>query len=64
MMRPHTKPAAAMAMGANRATEARERQVVELMQIARDGAMRITELTNALADLQDRVALLEGAGRT
>ncbi len=63
MMRPQTTPKAALAMGSNRAAEARERQVVELMQIARDSAQRIVELTETVADLTDRVAVLEG-GRT
>jgi len=62
-MRPQTPPKAALAMGANRAAEHREKQVVELMQIARDSAKRIVELTETMADLQDRVAVLEG-GRT
>lgn len=63
MMRPHTKPAAAMAMGANRAAEQREKQVAALMQLARDSAQRIVELTETVADLRERVAVLEG-GRT
>lgn len=63
MMRPHTKPAAAAAMGANRAAEQREKQVAELMQLARDSAQRIVELTETVADLRERVAVLEG-GRT
>jgi hypothetical protein len=33
------------------------------LQIARDSAKRIVELTETMADLQDRVAVLEG-GRT
>ncbi len=60
MMRPLAKTAASVVMGANRAAEQRERQIVELMQIARDSAKRIVELTDLVADLTDRVAVLEG----
>ena len=60
MKEPLPKPKAAQAMAANRAAEQREKQLADLMVLCRDGAVRIVELTELVADLQDRVTALEG----
>lgn len=63
MVRPLTKPAAAVAMAANRAAEQREKQVLELMDLCRSTAQQVAELTDQVADLTERLAQLEGEGR-
>lgn len=60
MMRPQTTPKAALAMGANRANERNAKDMAELKELCRLGAQRIVELTDLVADLQERVAVLEG----
>lgn len=64
MMRPQQKPNAAMAMGANRAAELRADHMAALIETCRESAKRILELTELVAELQDRVAALEAAGAT
>lgn len=63
MLRPLAKPAAAVAMAANVAAERRERQLAEMMDMARATMRRVVELTDQVADLSARIAQLEGEGR-
>ena len=63
MKRPLTTPKAAMAMGANRAAEHREKQVLELMDLCRSTVQRVAELTDQVANLTARLAQLEGEER-
>lgn len=53
-------PAAFAAMGANRAKERAQDRELELLEMARDSAKRIVELTELVSALQDRIAVLEG----
>lgn len=56
------KPNAMSAMGANRAAESRAKQMADLMQVCRDSATLVVELSAQVAELRDRVEKLEGAG--
>lgn len=58
--KPRTAPAAMAAMVANRIAEQREKEKVELMEMARTFAQRIVQLTELVVDLQERVEQLEG----
>lgn len=48
------------AMGANRAAEQRDKELLVRNELARDSAQRIVELTELVADLTARVEALEG----
>lgn len=61
MMRQMHKASAMTAMGQNRAAEHREKQVADLMQVCRDSAALLVELSAEVVELRDRVAKLEGA---
>jgi hypothetical protein len=61
-MRQLAKPAAAAAMGANRASDHREKLMAEMMDLCRHSAQRIVELTEVVADLQERITQLEAGG--
>jgi len=54
-----TKPNALLAMGANRATEARGVRDANVLPLIRASADRLLELTDLVAELQARVAALE-----
>jgi len=57
-----TKPNALHAMGANRATEAREAKDANVLPLIRASADRLLVLTELVADLQARVVVLEATG--
>ena len=59
-MRPQQKPNAAIQMGANRAAEQRAEHMAALIEVSHSSATRIVELTELVADLRDRVTVLEG----
>jgi hypothetical protein len=59
LARPKTNPAALAAMGANRSKERAQDRELELLELARDSAVRIVALTELVGDLQDRIAVLE-----
>jgi hypothetical protein len=61
-MRQLAKPAAAAAMDANRASDQREKLMAEMMDLCRHSARRIVELTEVVADLQERITQLEAVG--
>lgn len=63
-MRLQQKPMnAALAIGSNLAAEQRAAQMAALVDLCAQSARRITELTELVIDLQERVAQLEGEGR-
>ena len=62
MMTPIPKPRAMSSMGANRAGEHNAKQMATLMEASRDTAVRVVELTEQVAALLDRVAVLEAWG--
>ena len=59
LARSKTNPAAFAAMGANRAKEQAQDRQLELLEMARDSAKRIVELTELVGDMRDRIAVLE-----
>lgn len=59
LARPKTNPSALAVMGANRAKEQAQDRNLELLEMARDSATRIVELTELVGKLQDRIAVLE-----
>jgi hypothetical protein len=54
-----TKPNALLAMGANRATEAREIRDANVLPLIKVSAQRLVDLTELVAELRDRVEALE-----
>ena len=58
-MQPITKPLAMQAMGANRAADQRDTEKLALLEVTRNSAQRIGELTDLVAELAERVAVLE-----
>lgn len=56
-----TKPNAMIAMGQNRAAEARADQMANLLEASRNSAVRVVELTELVGDLTERVAVLESS---
>ena len=59
LARSKTNPAALAAMGANRAKEQAQDRQLELLEMARNSATRIVELTELVGELHDRIAVLE-----
>ena len=57
---PRTNPSALATMGANRKLERAQDRELELLNLARDSATRLVELTELVGDLRDRVEQLEG----
>lgn len=63
MKMPMRKPAAMHAMDVNRSNERHTKQFADLLDLSRATAERVAELTGLVADLQERVAQMEGEGR-
>lgn len=62
MLTPIPKSRAMAAIGANRAGDHNAKQIATLMEASRDPAIRVVELTEQVAALLDRVAVLEARG--
>ena len=56
---PLPKPIAMQSLAANRAAEQRDTEKLALQVVVRNSAQRIAELTDLVAELADRVAVLE-----
>ena len=59
MNRPIPKPIAMQSMAANRAADQRDTEKLAMLEVTRNSAKRIAELTDLVADLLDRVEALE-----